>query len=234
MIKVVGLTKKFKDENGEIIPVNNVNLIIKEGTFVSIIGRSGSGKSTLLKMLGGLLKPSDGEVLINNVSLYKMNDKELARYRSNKVGFVFQDFFLEDNFTVYQNIEIVLMLLKSPVIERKQKIKEVLKTVDLLEKENVLVKVLSGGEKQRVCIARAIISEPEIIYADEPCGNLDFENGQIIMKLLREQVNNGKHVILVTHNLEDANLTDEIFTLKDGRVINHEKKWYIKTCIPRI
>ena len=147
-------------------------------------------------------------------------EKELAAYRCDKIGFVFQDFFLEEMYTVYQNLEIVLMISKTPDKERKSMINKALESVGMLHKKDSFVKVLSGGEKQRVCIARAIVNNPSIIFADEPCGNLDYENGQTVMKLLRQQSDEGKTVILITHNLEDAKLTDHIITLKDGRIVN--------------
>ena len=224
MIKVINLVKRFKDASGEIEPVSNMNFELLDGRFVSIVGRSGSGKSTLLKIIGGLLKPNEGEVLVDGINIYNMSEKEMSKFRCEHIGFIFQDFFLEEKFTVYQNLEIVLMISNVKVSERKSLIESALDTVGLLNKKDSLVQVLSGGEKQRVCIARAIINEPRIILADEPCGNLDIENGKIIMKLLRNQVDKGKLVILVTHNIEDAGLTDEIITLQDGRIINYEAK----------
>lgn len=222
MIVINDLGKCYKDSSGELWSVRGMNLKINRGKFVSIVGRSGSGKSTLLKMLGGLLEPTEGTIKIHNTDLYSLNEREMANYRCNRIGFVFQDFFLEEMYTVYQNVEIVLMISKVDVKLRKDKIEQALEMVGMLHKKDAYVKNLSGGEKQRVCIARAIVNEPEIIYADEPCGNLDWENGQAIMQLLRNQVKQGKTVVLVTHNREDANMTDEIITLQDGRIIRHE------------
>lgn len=222
MIKAENLSKFYKDSSGDIWPVKEVDLEIGKGSFISIVGRSGSGKSTLLKMLGGLLTPDKGCVLIDNDDLYKLNERQIARLRCDKVGFVFQDYFLEELYTVYQNVEIVLMISKVPVDKRKEMVEQALEAMGMSHKAKSYVKNLSGGEKQRVCIARAIVNNPEIICADEPCGNLDWENSQVIMKLLRNQVDSGKTVLLVTHNMEDANLTDEIIILQDGRIINHE------------
>lgn len=222
MIETKKLGKWFKDASGELWAVKDMDLHIENGAFVSIVGRSGSGKSTLLKMLGGLLLPSEGSVYIDGNSLYEKNEKELAEYRCNKIGFIFQDFVLEEMYTVYQNIEIVLMISKVPEKKRRMMIENALESVGMLHKKDSLVKVLSGGEKQRVCIARAIVNEPEILFADEPCGNLDFENGQAVMKLLRAQSDIGKTVILITHNIEDAKMTDRIITLKDGSVVKDE------------
>lgn len=222
MIVVKGLGKCYLDSTDEIWSVKNINFTINTGKFVSIIGRSGSGKSTLLKMMGGLLLPTEGEVWIDDKSIYMLSEKERAYYRCHKIGFVFQDFFLEEMYTVYQNLEIVLMISKVPEKVRKELIEQALENVGILHKKDAKVKTLSGGEKQRVCIARAIINEPDILFADEPCGNLDWENGQVVMKLLRMQTRKGKTVVLVTHNREDAELTDEIVTLQDGIIINHE------------
>lgn len=222
MIEVKNLGKCYKDNSGELWSVKEVNFTIHSGTFLSIVGRSGSGKSTLLKMTGGLLHPTQGCVQIDGIDLYSLNEREMAHYRCDKIGFIFQDYFLEEMYTVYQNVEIVLMISKVDAKLRKTMIEQALETVGMIHKRDVYVKNLSGGEKQRVCIARAIVNGPEVICADEPCGNLDWENSQMIMKLLRNQAEQGKTVVLVTHNLEDANMTDEIITLQDGKIINHE------------
>ncbi|MBO4477934.1 MAG: ABC transporter ATP-binding protein [Lachnospiraceae bacterium] len=222
MLTCSHLSRRFEDASGEIWPVQDVSLTVKDGTFLSVVGRSGSGKSTLLKMLGGLLMPTEGEVRIGEASLYEMTEDERSDYRCKTIGFVFQDFFLEELYTVYQNLEIVMMIAKVSDAERKGKIEQALEQVGMLHKKDTKVKVLSGGEKQRVCIARAIVNEPQILFADEPCGNLDYENGQAIMRLLREQCEQGKTVILITHNREDAMATDRIVTLQDGRIESDE------------
>lgn len=222
MIHTKGLGKCYRDNSGELWSVKDMKIDIDKGRFISIVGRSGSGKSTLLKMLGGLLLPTEGKVIIDETDIYSMSKKQMAAYRCDKIGFIFQDYFLEEMYTVYQNIEIVLMISKIDASRRKEMIEKALEMVGMLHKKDAYVGKLSGGEKQRVCIARAIVNEPQIIYADEPCGNLDWENGQVIMELLRKQSDEGKTVVLVTHNREDANLTDEIITLQDGRIINHE------------
>lgn len=222
MILTEGLGKCFSEKQCEIWPVKDVSIHINRGMFASIVGRSGSGKSTLLKMLGGLMIPSMGCVCIEGKPIYEQGEKALAHYRCSKIGFIFQDYFLEEMYTVYQNVEIVLMISKVPERQRKEKIEQSLQEVGLSHKRDAYVKNLSGGEKQRACIARAIVNSPDILLADEPCGNLDWENGQMIMGLLRAQADQGKTVVLVTHNREDARLTDEIITLQDGKVIDHE------------
>lgn len=227
MIETKNLGKSYSDASGELWAVKELNIEIKAGGFVSIVGRSGSGKTTLLKMLGGLLKPTEGSVMIDGQNLYLMTEKELAKYRCNRIGFIFQDYFLEEMYTVYQNLEIVLMISKVPYGKRKEMITKALDDVGMLHKKDSYVKALSGGEKQRVCIARAIVNNPDILFADEPCGNLDYENGQIVMSMLRKQSEEGKTVVLITHNLEDAKLTDIIITLKDGSIIKHEDNGHV-------
>lgn len=221
MIESCNLGKCYKDESGDNWVIRGMEVKIPKGRFTSIAGRSGSGKSTLLKMMGGLLIPDQGKVLIAGTDIYGMTEKQMADYRCNKIGFIFQDFLLEEMYTVYQNIEIVLMISKFPPKLRKNMVEQALEAVGLGGRMRSQVKNLSGGEKQRVCIARAIVNQPEIIFADEPCGNLDWENGQVIMKLLRDQVDQGRNVVLVTHNREDAKMTDEIITLQDGKILDY-------------
>lgn len=222
MILAEGLGKCYAENSSELWPVRDVDIHIRRGAFTSIVGRSGSGKSTLLRMLGGLMTPSKGGVRIEGKLIYELGERELAYYRCRKIGFIFQDYFLEEMYTVYQNLEIVLMISKVPENQRKAMIERALYVVGLSHKRDAYVKNLSGGEKQRACIARAIVNNPDLLFADEPCGNLDWENGQRIMELLRGQAEQGKTVVLVTHNREDARLTDEIITLQDGKIIDHE------------
>lgn len=222
MIDLINLGKCYRDESGENWAVRGLNLHIDPARFTSIVGRSGSGKSTLLKMMGGLLVPDEGKVLLHGTGLCGLDEKKMADYRCRGIGFVFQDFLLEERYTVYQNIEIVLMISGTAPGMRKDMIEQVLESVGMQHKIKAMVKNLSGGERQRVCIARAVVNSPRIIFADEPCGNLDWENGQAVMKLLREQVEQGKNVVLVTHNREDAGMTDEVITLQDGKIINRE------------
>ncbi|MBR4342879.1 MAG: ABC transporter ATP-binding protein [Lachnospiraceae bacterium] len=220
-IELVKLKMNYPLQHGYFAAINDISLEIKKGSLTSITGRSGSGKSTLLKMLGGILKPTSGKVLIDGEDIYSFSDKKLISFR-RRIGFVFQDYLLEDRYTVYQNIEIALMLSDYPVKSRKQKISSLLEEVGLSGKAKDVVMHLSGGEKQRVGVARSLANDPEIILADEPCGNLDHENGRMIMKLLKRQKGKGKTVLLVTHNQEDAKETDRIITLEDGRVLTDE------------
>lgn len=200
--------------------LKETSLQIRDGTFTAIVGRSGSGKSTLLRILGGLDSPTSGEVFYENTSLQKLSEMQLAAFRNKHIGFVFQQFFLEPQYTVYQNAEMPLMIGAVPKRERRGLVETQLEAVGLLNKRNALTSTLSGGEKQRTAIARAMVCNPPVILADEPCGSLDTENGEIVMKLLRTMAEQGKTVILITHNREDAAKTDRIITLKDGQVID--------------
>ncbi len=177
-----------------------------------------------MHLIGGLDQADDGEIIVNGNHLSKMNQKQLSAYRATQTGFVFQSFYLEPQYTVFDNIRIALMIAKVPFQEHKFKIKEALRQVGLLDKINVRTANLSGGEKQRVAIARAFINNPPIILADEPCGNLDSSNSEIIMNLLEDLHKRGKTIILVTHNLSDAEKADRIIELRDGVIIRDEKK----------
>ena len=223
MIEKKGVCKKYTNNEYDNWVIQDINLLIKEGTFTSIVGRSGSGKTTLLKIMGGLLKPDKGTVFFDDNNLYSSKESLLNEFRSREMGFVFQDFLLEKEYTVYQNVEIALMISRVPRKEREKIVQNALQIVNLSEKRMEKVKKLSGGEIQRVCIARAIVNDPKYIFADEPCGNLDYENGRIVMNYLRSLVELGKTVVLITHNLEDAALTDEIVTISDGRIVNCEE-----------
>lgn len=224
MISLEKLAKKYKNGNEAVWPVKDISLQINTGEFVSITGRSGSGKSTLLKMMDGLLVPTSGSVTIDGTDLYSLDDDGRADFRIKHTGFIFQDYFLEEMFTVSRNIEISLMIAGIEKGRREDIIGEVLDKVGLTDKRNSLVKDLSGGEKQRVSIARALSTNPEYIFADEPCGSLDYSNGAVIMKLLRNICDGGRTVVLVTHNMEDAGKTDRIVTLQDGCAVSDEKQ----------
>ena len=205
------------DETPNIVhALSNVNLILNKNELTIIEGPSGSGKTTLLNIIGGLLKPSSGKILVNNKNIIEMNDNEKAYYRNKVIGFVFQSFYLEPNFTVYDNVEVPLIIAGIPKNERRKMILSTLDSVGLLDKEKMIASKLSGGEKQRVSIARAIVNNPEIILADEPTGNLDSKNGDMIMSLLKRISKEDKIVIVITHNDEQAiKYGDNIYRLND-------------------
>lgn len=208
------------DETPNIVhALSNVNLILNKNELTIIEGPSGSGKTTLLNIIGGLLKPSSGKILVNNKNIIEMNDNEKAYYRNKVIGFVFQSFYLEPNFTVYDNVEVPLIIAGIPKNERRKMILSTLDSVGLLDKEKMIASKLSGGEKQRVSIARAIVNNPEIILAYEPTGNLDSKNGDMIMSLLKRISKEDKIVIVITHNDEQAiKYGDKIYRLNDGEI----------------
>ena len=208
------------DETPNIVhALSNVNLILNKNELTIIEGPSGSGKTTLLNIIGGLLKPSSGKILVNKKNIIEMNDNEKAYYRNKVIGFVFQSFYLEPNFTVYDNVEVPLIIAGIPKNERRKMILSTLDSVGLLDKEKMIASKLSGGEKQRVSIARAIVNNPEIILADEPTGNLDSKNGDMIMSLLKRISKEDKIVIVITHNDEQAiKYGDKIYRLNDGEI----------------
>ena len=200
--------------------LDGVDLKIQDGEFLSIVGKSGSGKSTLLHIIGGIEKPSSGKITVDDIDLTTASDNELSDYRSRKTGFIFQSFHLEPQFTVYDNIRLPLLITGVPYDEHKKRIEAILEKVDLSQKINDKAGKLSGGEKQRCAIARALVCDPPLILADEPCGNLDSENSLKIMNLLKSINEEGKGVILITHDKEAAHYAKRIVELKDGRIIN--------------
>lgn len=222
MIKLDNIVKEYITGKNKFRAVDRINLEILRGEFLAITGRSGSGKSTVLNLIGLLDTPSSGNIIYDGVNINNLCNKEQALFRNMKIGFVFQSYYLEPTFSVYENIEIPLLIGKKSINERKKLIYKQLDTVGLNDKKNEIVKNLSGGEKQRVAIARALVNNPDIILADEPCGNLDINNSKIIINLLRNFANNSTTVILVTHNLHDAKIADRIITLEDGKIVNEE------------
>ena len=214
MIKLTGINKKFGSE----ICLENIDLEISDSTFTALTGKSGSGKTTLLKIIGGLESPTSGTVAYDGVFINEMSEERSSFFRNNNLGFIFQDYFLEENYTVFENVSIPLVISGVPKKKIQLLAEKQLEAVDMLSKRNSLIKKLSGGEKQRTAIARAMINDPAVILADEPCGNLDSENSKNIMRILRNAVNNGKTVILVTHDNEDALKTVRIIKICDGRI----------------
>lgn len=218
MIVIEKLSKIY--DTADIPALENVDLKINDGEFLSIVGKSGSGKSTLLHIIGGIEKPTSGKVVVDDIDITSVSDNELSDYRSRKTGFVFQSFHLEPQFTVYDNVRLPLLINDIPYNEHKDRIESILKKVDLKDKIKSKASKLSGGEKQRCAIARALVCDPPLILADEPCGNLDSENSHKIMELLKSINAEGKGVILVTHDKEAARYGSRIIELKDGRIIN--------------
>lgn len=220
MIELHDVRKVYGEGESAVVALDGINLSIPSGRLVSIIGKSGSGKSTLLNILGALDSPTNGEVIINGKSLNGLTSDEMAEYRNKNVGFIFQQFYLEPNFTVLENVEMPLLISGVSKAERREMACALIDKFGLSDKTDKKANTLSGGQKQRVSIARALIHEPAIILADEPTGSLDSKNGKDVIDALKSICGEGRTVILVTHNHDDANKADYIIELADGKVVN--------------
>ena len=220
MIKLTGINKIYRTNEIETLALENVNLDVIKGEFVSIMGPSGCGKSTLLNIMGLLDAPSSGKIEINGTSVESMKDKELAAFRNKTLGFVFQSFHLINSLNVIDNVELPLLYRKMAAKERTRLAKEVLERVGLSHRMRHMPTQLSGGQCQRVAIARAIVGNPEIILADEPTGNLDSKMGAEAMELLHKlNKEDGRTIVMVTHNEEQAKQTSRTIRFFDGRQV---------------
>ena len=220
MIKLTGIYKIYRTNEIETLALENVNLDVAKGEFVSIMGPSGCGKSTLLNIMGLLDAPSSGKIEINGTSVESMKDKELAAFRNKTLGFVFQSFHLINSLNVIDNVELPLLYRKMAAKERTRLAKEVLDRVGLSHRMRHMPTQLSGGQCQRVAIARAIVGNPEIILADEPTGNLDSKMGAEVMELLHKlNKEDGRTIVMVTHNEEQAKQTSRTIRFFDGRQV---------------
>lgn len=220
MIKTDSISKVFRTEEVETHALVDVTLDVKKGEFVAIMGPSGCGKSTLLNILGLLDKPTTGGYVLDGTDMTVISDQERNVYRRGTLGFIFQSFNLIDELTVEENIELPLLYMKVPASERKHRIEDALKRMDMVHRSKHFPSQLSGGQQQRTAIARAIVMQPKLILADEPTGNLDSKNGQEVMMLLRELHKEGTTIVMVTHSARDASYSDRIVNLFDGRVMD--------------
>lgn len=221
MITIDNVTKRYGKPGSEscVTALDEVSEVISNGEFIGIIGESGSGKSTLLNIIGALDTPTSGSVIIDDDVISSFNENRSAKFRLENIGFIFQNFYLDPDFNVLQNVEIPLILKGVDKPERKEIAEKMLTRLGLKEKLTAKVTELSGGQRQKVCIARALVNDPKIVLADEPTGNLDSVNGLMVVNLLKEISRNGITVILVTHNLTEAALCDRLITLKDGKIV---------------
>lgn len=218
MIEIRGLEKEYIDEETSTRALRGVTFTIDKGEFVSIMGPSGSGKSTLLQILSFLDRPTGGSYTFQGKGMEEMTDQELAHVRNKDMGFVFQSFNLLSRLTVYDNVEIPLLYSDIPPAKRRVLVEEAVRAVGLEEKLYTEAGKLSGGQKQRVAIARALVTDPNVIFADEPTGNLDSESGLQIMEILASLHEKGRTVLLVTHETQTAEFANRIIRMKDGRV----------------
>jgi putative ABC transport system ATP-binding protein len=219
MIELKNVTKIYGKKKNQFVALNDVSLRIPTGVSVAILGKSGSGKSTLMHAISGLDRPQQGEVIIDGQDILKLKQKQVDEFRARKIGFIFQSFFVQGNESVADNVSLPLEIVKMPRSLRESKINEALKAVDLYEKRKNRAKDLSGGQKQRLAIARAIVGNPQIIFADEPTGNLDSETGAKVEELLfNYNKQEGATLIIVTHDVDLAKKCDYQILIKDGKI----------------
>ncbi len=219
IVEMTKLTKTFGKGSSTIKALDGVDLKIKTGDFIAIIGPSGSGKSTLMNMIGCLDKPTSGSIRIMGKDLSVLNDKQTTKLRNRTIGFVFQSFFLLPKTTALDNVATPLYYRGTPAKEARKKAMEILGKLDLSDRYSHLPTELSGGQQQRVAIARALVTEPNLILADEPTGALDSKNGQQVLDLLTKLNNEGKTIVLITHDKEIANRAKKIIRIKDGKIM---------------
>ena len=220
MIKVENLSKIFRTDEIETTALNGVSMEIKDGEFVAIMGPSGCGKSTLLNILGLLDNPSGGSYQFGDTEVAGLKEKERTKFRKGNIGFVFQSFNLIDELNVFENIELPLKYLNISSSERKKRVTEIMKRMNISHRAKHFPRQLSGGQQQRVAIARAVVANPKLILADEPTGNLDSKNGLEVMNLLTELNQEGTTIVMVTHSPKDAAKAQRTIDLLDGRIVS--------------
>ena len=219
MIELKNVTKIYGKKKNQFTALKNVSLTIPTGASVAILGKSGSGKSTLMHAISGLDRPQKGQVIIDGQDILQLKSKHVDEFRAKKIGFIFQSFFVQGNESVIDNVSLPLEIARLPRKKRAHKINTALKAVDLYDKRKNRAKDLSGGQKQRLAIARAIVGDPQIIFADEPTGNLDSETGAKVEELLFDyNKQKGVTLIVVTHDVDLAKKCDHQIIIKDGRI----------------
>ena len=223
MIKTENIKKVFRTEEVETWALNGVSFEAREGEFVAIMGPSGCGKSTLLNILGLLDNPSGGSYNLLGTEVANLRERERTNYRKGNIGFVFQSFNLIDELNVYENVELPLKYLNISASERKRRVTEILKRMNISHRAGHYPQQLSGGQQQRVAIARAVVANPQLILADEPTGNLDSRNGKEVMDLLCQLNAEGTTVVMVTHSQRDASAAQRIINLFDGEIVKDVK-----------
>ncbi len=226
MIKVEELTKIFRTDEVETWALDKVNVEVKEGEFVAVMGPSGCGKSTLLHILGLLDGASSGKYILAGKDVSAYSESERNKLRKGLLGFVFQSFNLIDELTVEENIALPLLYMGVAGDERRKRVKEAMERMDIMHRARHYPRQISGGQQQRAAIARAIVTRPKLILADEPTGNLDSKNGKEVMGLLSELHREGTTIVMVTHSQHDAGYADRVIHLFDGHVLGEEEPMF--------
>ncbi len=219
MIQIQNLSKIYRTEDVETTALNKVSLTINEGEFIAIMGPSGCGKSTLLNIIGLLDSVNEGSYQFLDKEMAKLPEKKRASIRKENIGFIFQNFNLIDELTVYENVELPLIYNHVSKSERKERVERILEKMNIEHRRNHFPQQLSGGQQQRVAVARALVTEPKLILADEPTGNLDSRNGNEVMELMTDLHQQGATIVMVTHSSYDAKFSNKIIELKDGEII---------------
>ena len=223
MLEIQKLSKVFRTEEIETVALNEIDLKVNDGEFIAVMGPSGCGKSTLLNIIGLLDNPTSGKYFLGEKEVGNLKEKERTQARKGNIGFVFQSFNLIEEMTVYENVELPLIYLNLKKSERKKRVEEVLKKMNISHRSSHFPNQLSGGQQQRVAIARAVVAEPKLILADEPTGNLDSKNGADVMNLLIQLNQEGATIVMVTHSQHDASFAHRIVNLFDGKVVTETK-----------
>lgn len=218
MIEMKNVTKIYSNGEYETLALKDINLSIKKGEFVAIMGKSGSGKSTLLNIIGCMDELTNGEYLFDDIIVNNLNRKKLDKFRKDNINFVFQNFALMNQYSVYENVEVPLLARNIKKSERKVLIEEVLKKLGILEQKDKLPVHISGGQQQRTAIARAIIAKNQLLVADEPTGALDEKNSEEILKILKALNKEGLTIVIVTHDRKVAEQANRIIELSDGKI----------------
>jgi putative ABC transport system ATP-binding protein len=220
MIRTVNLTKIFSANEVETHALNGVDFMVGDGEFVAIMGPSGCGKSTLLNILGMLDSPSGGDYFFANENVARFSEKKRSVLRKQRIGFIFQNFNLIDELTIYENIELPLIYLRHTQAARREAVFSIMEQLEIAHRSRHFPLQLSGGQQQRVAIARAVVANPSLILADEPTGNLDSAKGEDVMNLLTKLNEKGTSIVMVTHSMRDAEYSSRIINLFDGKIVN--------------
>ncbi len=231
MIKLSKLSKVYRTDEIESTALNEVSFEINPGEFVSIMGPSGCGKSTLLNILGMLDKPESGSYQFLENEVAQLNEKARSEVRKKNIGFIFQNFNLIDELTVFENIELPLIYNKVSASERKKRVNEIIEKIGISHRSSHFPQQLSGGQQQRVAVARALITKPPLVLADEPTGNLDSSHGNEVMELMCELNDAGTTIIMVTHSAHDASYSNRIINLLDGQIVSEKKSKQVQAAV---